>query len=151
MSKVLEGNIILVCVAYIKFPLRMNEHAGRSFQRNFLVSQNFECQCDLLLTGLAAFCALRRRASEVQVKPGPLLFPSTIPTHFYPTMTSYSSLLLLLVMIATSMASTMDAEVPQELSMDVRSLRGVEEEVCRDEMHLQCNGIRFQCLSVFIR
>jgi hypothetical protein len=45
-------------------------------------------------------------------------------------------LLLLAVVIATSMASTIDAEVPQELSLDVRSLRGVEEEVRRDDMHL---------------
>jgi hypothetical protein len=52
-------------------------------------------------------------------------------------MRSYSSLLLLLVaVIATSIASTVDTEVPQESSLDVRSLRGVEEEVRRDTMHL---------------
>jgi hypothetical protein len=67
-------------------------------------------------------------------------------------MISCNSLLLLLVaVIATSMASTMDAEVPEELSLDVRSLRGVEDEVRRDDMHLQCTGIRFLCLSLFIR
>jgi hypothetical protein len=61
-------------------------------------------------------------------------------------MRSYNSLLLLLVaVIATSMASTMDADVPQELSMDVRSLRGVEEEVRRYDMHLHCRG----CFRVF--
>jgi hypothetical protein len=60
-------------------------------------------------------------------------------------MRSYSSLLLLLVaVIATSMASTIHAEVPQESSLDVRSLRGVEEEVRRDDMHLQCHAIPLQ-------
>ena len=110
-----------------------------------------ECQCDLFLTGLAAFCAALRRYRFVRERAVGSQEVKVTVQHFYPTMTSYSSLLLLLVMIATSMASTMDADVPQELSMDVRSLRGVEEEVRRDEMHLQCNGFRFQCLSVFIR
>jgi hypothetical protein len=57
-------------------------------------------------------------------------------------MRSYSTLLLLLVVvIATSVASTMDAEVRLESSLDAPSLRGVEEEVRRDDMHLQCRRI----------
>jgi hypothetical protein len=67
-------------------------------------------------------------------------------------MTSYSLfLLLLVVVIAPSMASKIHAEELQEASVDVRSLRGVEEEVRRDDMHLHWRGIPFQGLSVFVR
>jgi hypothetical protein len=65
-------------------------------------------------------------------------------------MTSYRSLLLLLVVvIATSVASAIHAEGLQEASLDVRSLQGVEEEVRRDDMHLHCHGILLQGRSVF--
>jgi hypothetical protein len=67
-------------------------------------------------------------------------------------MTSYRSLLLLLVVvIATSVASAIHAEGLQEASLDVRSLQGVEEEVRRDDMHLHCHAIPLQGLLVFIR